>query len=126
MASAKPVRRVMSKRKRNEVIENWIKFSYDTEDDFESSYDVVPKVYYAVLLECRVSSFIIYHLYYCLKSIEEMNHLFELSQWNYVLQNLTPVHLSRLFQVMQYRSVASGEVVFREGDPGDCMFIIDR
>jgi ABC-type transporter Mla MlaB component len=41
-------------------------------------------------------------------------------------QSLAPPQLQRLVQVLEARTLAAGEVLFREGDPGDRLYVLTR
>ncbi len=42
-----------------------------------------------------------------------------------LLKDLKPEELDRVKRVMQKKHFKSGEVIFNEGDPGDCMYLIE-
>jgi hypothetical protein len=45
---------------------------------------------------------------------------------NFMFANLSPIQKGNIYKVMKLRDVKAGEVIIREGDQGDEMYIIDK
>jgi hypothetical protein len=97
-AESKPVRRVMSKEKRKVISEAWA--ADETEEfNFEKNKTV--------------------------KSAEEMARIEEMVRANFMFQSLSRQQREQIFWVMKLRTVKEGELIIKEGDEGDVMYIID-
>ena len=99
LGEAKPVRRVMSKAKRKVISEAW---NQDEAIDYDFNANVIEK------------------------SPEEYVRLAKMVQANFMFQHLSPSQKDRIFKVMTMKNVSSGEMIIKEGDEGDCMYIIDK
>ena len=99
LPEAKPVRRVMSKAKRKIISEAW---NQDDGIEYDFNANIVEKL------------------------PEEYSRLAKMVQANFMFQHLSPMQRDRIFKVMSVKNVTSGELIIREGDEGDCMYIIDK
>lgn len=55
----------------------------------------------------------------------EMARIEEMVRANFMFQNLSSQQKQQIFQVMKLRYVSAGELIIKEGDQGDEMYIID-
>lgn len=97
---SKPVRRVLSKAKRQVVSENW------AEDEKDNNFDI------------NANS--------TPKSSAEIARISDMIKANFMFQHLSPSQKSLIFQVMTLKNVEAGDVIIKEGDVGDCMYLIDQ
>lgn len=93
----KPVRRMMSKAKRKDITETF------TEDEGEFDFSK------------HISK----------KTSQELSRISDMVKTNFMFQNLSPVQRDQIFQVMKLRTVVADELIIKEGDKGDEMYIID-
>lgn len=59
------------------------------------------------------------------QSAEEMRRVSEMTKANFMFQSLSAQQKEQIFQVMTLRRVKAGDMIIREGDEGDEMYIID-
>ncbi len=97
---SKPVRRVLSKAKRQVVSENW------ADDEKDSNFDITANS--------------------TPKSSEEIARISEMIKANFMFQHLSPSQKAQIFQVMRLKNVEAGDLIIKEGDVGDCMYLIDQ
>jgi serine/threonine protein kinase len=97
--TSKPVRRVMSKQKRMVIAETW-----DREETELFN------------IEANLTA----------KSAEEIERIEKMVDANFMFQHLSQQQRDLIFKVMKLRRVIAGEVIIKEGDPGDEMYIVDR
>lgn len=95
----KPIRNVVSKAKRRVISEN---FSADDNVEFD--------------FEANATS----------KTPEELARLNEMVSPNFMFQHLTEHQKDQVFKVMSLKVVTAGEVIIREGDVGDVLYVIDE
>lgn len=60
------------------------------------------------------------------QSPEDMARITNMISSNFMFQNLSPNQMEHILQVMQLKIVAEGELIIREGDAGDELYVIDR
>lgn len=96
---ARPVRRVMNKARRKDISENWDK-SDDIEFDFAANTTK--------------------------KTPEELERVSNMVKTNFMFQHLTPTQREQIFSVMSLKRVSADEMIIKEGDNGDEMYIIDE
>lgn len=99
LADVKPIRNVVSKAKRRVISEN---FSADDNVEFD--------------FEAHATS----------KTEEELRRLNEMVSPNFMFQHLTDHQKSQVFKVMNLKVVKAGDIIIREGDVGDELYIIDN
>lgn len=97
-AETKPVRRVMSKEKRKVISESWA-------DDEKEEFDFEKNSTH--------------------KSPDEVARIEEMVRANFMFQSLSRQQREKIFMVMKLRTVKEGELIIKEGDAGDVMYIID-
>ncbi|CAE7689181.1 unnamed protein product, partial [Symbiodinium microadriaticum] len=95
----KPVRNTMSKAKRKVISESW--GDDKGAEDFDFSAHATEK------------------------TPEEMNRISEMTKANFMFQSLSSQQKEQIFQVMSLKQVKAGEMIIREGEEGDEMYIID-
>jgi serine/threonine protein phosphatase PrpC/CRP-like cAMP-binding protein len=98
MAENKPVRRVMSKEKRKVISEAW---ANDDKEEFDFEKNSSPK------------------------TPDELIRIEEMVRANFMFQSLSRQQREQIFMVMKLRTVKEGELIIKEGDQGDVMYIID-
>eukprot|EP01041_Mallomonas_annulata_P004192 gene4192-8334_t len=59
------------------------------------------------------------------KSDVEMKRLAEMTASSFMFSKLSQKHKDMLYKVMQRRDVVAGELVIKEGDPGDEMYVVN-
>mmetsp|Transcript_841 Transcript_841/g.1435 ORF Transcript_841/g.1435 Transcript_841/m.1435 type:complete len:1104 (+) Transcript_841:45-3356(+) len=96
--SSKPVRKVMSKARRQDIAEN---FDAIAEETFDVNAIVDDK------------------------SEEQLARISKMLSTNFLFQNLSLLQKDTLYRVMTLRTVAVDEVVIKEGDQGDAMYIVE-
>lgn len=96
---SRPVRKVMSKAKRKDIAENWNK---DESIAFDFS-----------TIENN-------------KTEDEIARISAMLSSNFMFEKLSPIQKDHIFKVMKSRDVQANEVIIREGDQGDEMYIIDK
>ena len=97
---ARPVRKVMSKARRKDISENFDNTSDEVEYDFEANASP--------------------------KTPAELERVAAMVKTNFMFQHLTSQQKDQIFAVMTLRNVVEDELVIREGDAGDEMYIIDE
>lgn len=45
---------------------------------------------------------------------------------NFLFENLSPVQKDNIYKVMTMKEVQPNEVIIKEGEQGDAMYIVDR
>lgn len=95
---SKPVRRNMTKAKRKEISDNW-KDSGEEEFDFEANATE--------------------------KSPADLARIADMLKANFMFQSLSAQQRDQVFRVMKLRNVAADELIIKEGDNGDEMYVID-
>ena len=96
---ARPVRKVMSKARRKDISENW-----DTAEEVEFDF------------KANLSP----------KTPEELERVSAMVRTNFMFQHLSAQQREQIFSVMTLRAVEADELIIREGDAGDEMYIIDE
>ena len=96
---SRPVRNVMSKARRKDISENFADAD-DVEYDFQAH--ISPK------------------------TPEELARVSAMVKSNFMFQHLSAQQREQIFSVMTLKAVEEGELIIREGDPGDVMYIIDE
>ena len=59
------------------------------------------------------------------QSAEEMRRITEMTKANFMFQSLSSQQKEQIFRVMSLKRVKAGDMIIREGDEGDEMYIID-
>eukprot|EP01034_Spumella_vulgaris_P021903 gene21902-27980_t len=96
---ARPVRKVMSLAKRKDISENWENDGVAAVFDFDAIVDT--------------------------KSPDEVSRVLKMLNANFMFENLSPVQKDNICKVMKLRNVTVGQMVIKEGDRGDEMYIIN-
>eukprot|EP00605_Chrysophyceae_sp_TOSAG23-4_P001049 GSChrysophyteH1.ASY1.ANO1.1154.1 assembled CDS len=96
---ARPVRKVANKARRRDISENW-DVADDTEFDFEANTTS--------------------------KTSEQLERVAAMVKTNFMFQHLSAAQREKIFSVMSLRDVKADEMIIREGDAGDEMYIIDE
>lgn len=94
---SKPVRRNMTKAKRKEISDNW----KDTEEEFDFEANATEK------------------------SPADLARISDMLKANFMFQSLSPQQRDQIFRVMKLRTVAADELIIKEGENGDEMYVID-
>jgi serine/threonine protein phosphatase PrpC len=95
---SKPVRRVMSKEKRKIISESW---ADDEKEDFDFEKNSTHK------------------------SEAEIARIEEMVRANFMFQSLSRQQREKIFMVMKLKTVKENDLIIKEGDAGDVMYIID-
>jgi len=96
---ARPVRKVMSKARRKDISENW-ENADEVEFDFKANMSP--------------------------KTPEELERVSAMVRTNFMFQHLSALQREQIFSVMTLRDVEADELIIREGDAGDEMYVIDE
>jgi len=99
--ASRPVRKVKSKAFRTDIAET---FDAIAEDVLAYDFDAI------------VDN----------KTEEDTARLSKMLSTNFLFESLSPIQKERIYRVMTLREVPIGELVIREGDAGDAMYIIER
>ena len=57
---------------------------------------------------------------------EELKLIASTIQTNFMFSNLAQKHKEMVYRVMKLRQVKENELVIKEGDPGDEMYVVNR
>lgn len=98
---SRPVRKVMSLAKRKDISEN-----------FENADTSAPAFDFDAVVDT--------------KTPEEFNRVMKMLNNNFMFQNLSITHKENICKVMKLRNVTVNQLVIREGDRGDEMYIVNR
>lgn len=63
---------------------------------------------------------------YLFQTEEEIARLSEILSTSFMFQHLSPIQKDLVYTVMQSRDVEAGELIIKEGEKGDEMYIVDR
>eukprot|EP00981_Chlorochromonas_danica_P004506 scaffold911_cov162-Ochromonas_danica.AAC.9 len=99
LRNSRPVRKVMSRAKRKDIAENWSK-----EEMAQIDFDKLPNT----------------------KTEEDIARLSNMLGKSFMFESLSPIQKDHIFKVMEGKDVKAGDVVIKEGDQGDDMYIVDR
>ncbi|RYH30982.1 cyclic nucleotide-binding domain-containing protein [archaeon] len=98
LRNSRPVRKVMSRTKRKDIAENWSK-----DEVVNIDFDKLPNT----------------------KTDEDIARLSSMLSKSFMFEALSPIQKDHIFKVIQCREVKNGEVIIKEGDQGDDMYIVD-
>lgn len=99
LRNSRPVRKVMSRTKRKDIAENWSK-------------DEMAVIDFDKLVNTKTE--------------EEIARLSNMLSKSFMFETLSPIQKDHIFKVMEGRETKAGEVVIKEGDQGEDMFLVDR
>jgi len=97
----KPVRLVMSKARRKIISEKKLTDDATAFTEFDLEANTYPK------------------------TAEELTHIEDILHTNFMFSHLSATHKDMIAKVMKLRIVKEGELIIKEGDPGDEMYVVN-